>query len=151
MLPPNWGLSDQICCPQIGGCQTKFWSDIHRCPPSFCFLQSFGRIQKWIRHAETSPNLSILAGGGCDDKVGYFVQPCIIETKDPKDPIMQEVSLETWLVGLEEPLLAASGLASCRTLSSQCLGGAIEFCMSPPSLLIPCNAKWDVGDLLSSR
>ncbi|XP_042333925.1 LOW QUALITY PROTEIN: delta-1-pyrroline-5-carboxylate dehydrogenase, mitochondrial [Sceloporus undulatus] len=52
--------------------------------------KSFERIKKWLRHAETSPNLSILAGGRCDDKVGYFVQPCIIETKDPKDPIMQE-------------------------------------------------------------
>ncbi|XP_063001232.1 delta-1-pyrroline-5-carboxylate dehydrogenase, mitochondrial [Elgaria multicarinata webbii] len=52
--------------------------------------KSFERIRKWIKHAETSPNLSILAGGGCDDKVGYFVQPCIIETTDPKDPIMQE-------------------------------------------------------------
>ncbi|XP_061457153.1 delta-1-pyrroline-5-carboxylate dehydrogenase, mitochondrial isoform X2 [Rhineura floridana] len=52
--------------------------------------KSFERIKKWLQHAETSPNLNILAGGGCDDKVGYFVQPCIIETKDPKDPIMQE-------------------------------------------------------------
>ncbi|KAJ6656810.1 hypothetical protein lerEdw1_003141 [Lerista edwardsae] len=52
--------------------------------------KSFGRIKKWIKHAETSPNLHILAGGGCDDTVGYFVQPCIVETRDPKDPIMQE-------------------------------------------------------------
>ncbi|XP_054857677.1 delta-1-pyrroline-5-carboxylate dehydrogenase, mitochondrial [Eublepharis macularius] len=52
--------------------------------------KSFGRIQKWIKHAETSPNLDILAGGKCDDTVGYFIQPSIIETRDPKDPIMQE-------------------------------------------------------------
>uniref|UniRef100_A0A8D2Q4I1 Multifunctional fusion protein n=1 Tax=Varanus komodoensis TaxID=61221 RepID=A0A8D2Q4I1_VARKO len=52
--------------------------------------KSFERIRKWIRHAETSPSLSILAGGGCEDQVGYFVQPCIIETTDPKDPIMEE-------------------------------------------------------------
>ncbi|XP_060115570.1 delta-1-pyrroline-5-carboxylate dehydrogenase, mitochondrial [Heteronotia binoei] len=52
--------------------------------------KSFGRIQKWIKHAETSRTLEILAGGKCDDTVGYFIQPCIIETKNPKDPIMQE-------------------------------------------------------------
>uniref|UniRef100_A0A6J0SVU2 Multifunctional fusion protein n=1 Tax=Pogona vitticeps TaxID=103695 RepID=A0A6J0SVU2_9SAUR len=52
--------------------------------------KSFERARKWIRHAETSPDLSILAGGGCDDRIGYFVQPCIVETKNPKDPIMQE-------------------------------------------------------------
>ncbi|CAM5166517.1 unnamed protein product [Eretmochelys imbricata] len=52
--------------------------------------KSFARIKKWIQHAKTSPNLSILAGGTCDDTVGYFVEPCIVESKDPKDPIMEE-------------------------------------------------------------
>ncbi|XP_015268072.1 PREDICTED: delta-1-pyrroline-5-carboxylate dehydrogenase, mitochondrial isoform X2 [Gekko japonicus] len=52
--------------------------------------KSFGRIQRWIKHAEMSSSLNILAGGKCDDTVGYFIQPCIIETRDPKDPIMQE-------------------------------------------------------------
>ncbi|XP_073173151.1 delta-1-pyrroline-5-carboxylate dehydrogenase, mitochondrial isoform X2 [Lepidochelys kempii] len=52
--------------------------------------KSFARIKKWIQHAKTSANLSILAGGTCDDTVGYFVEPCIVESKDPKDPIMEE-------------------------------------------------------------
>ncbi|XP_034609556.1 delta-1-pyrroline-5-carboxylate dehydrogenase, mitochondrial [Trachemys scripta elegans] len=52
--------------------------------------KSFARIKKWLQHAKTSPNLSILAGGTCDDTVGYFVEPCIVESKDPKDPIMEE-------------------------------------------------------------
>lgn len=55
------------------------------------FPQSFARIKKWLEHAKTSPNLSILAGGGCDDSVGYFVEPCIVESQDPTDPIMKEV------------------------------------------------------------
>uniref|UniRef100_G1N005 L-glutamate gamma-semialdehyde dehydrogenase n=1 Tax=Meleagris gallopavo TaxID=9103 RepID=G1N005_MELGA len=52
--------------------------------------KSFARIKKWLEHAKTSPNLSILAGGGCDDSVGYFVEPCIVESQDPTDPIMKE-------------------------------------------------------------
>ncbi|MEE6482212.1 hypothetical protein FKM82_013188, partial [Ascaphus truei] len=52
--------------------------------------KAFRRIQSWIKHAETSPNLSILAGGKCDNKVGYFVEPSIIETKDPLEKIMTE-------------------------------------------------------------
>ncbi|OXB77269.1 UNVERIFIED_CONTAM: hypothetical protein H355_002261 [Colinus virginianus] len=51
---------------------------------------SFARIKKWLEHAKTSPNLSILTGGGCDDSVGYFVEPCIVESQDPTDPIMKE-------------------------------------------------------------
>ncbi|XP_065786003.1 delta-1-pyrroline-5-carboxylate dehydrogenase, mitochondrial isoform X1 [Muntiacus reevesi] len=52
--------------------------------------KSFGRIRKWLEHARSSPSLTILAGGRCDDSVGYFVEPCIIESKDPQDPIMKE-------------------------------------------------------------
>ncbi|OWK12619.1 ALDH4A1 [Cervus elaphus hippelaphus] len=52
--------------------------------------KSFGRIRKWLEHARSSPSLTILAGGQCDDSVGYFVEPCIIESKDPQDPIMKE-------------------------------------------------------------
>uniref|UniRef100_A0AC11BEK3 Aldehyde dehydrogenase 4 family member A1 n=1 Tax=Ovis aries TaxID=9940 RepID=A0AC11BEK3_SHEEP len=51
---------------------------------------SFSRIRKWLEHARSSPSLTILAGGQCDDSVGYFVEPCIVETKDPQDPIMKE-------------------------------------------------------------
>ncbi|XP_067826232.1 delta-1-pyrroline-5-carboxylate dehydrogenase, mitochondrial isoform X1 [Heptranchias perlo] len=52
--------------------------------------KSFARIKKWIEHAESSPNLTVIAGGQCDGEVGYYVQPSIIETKDPHDPIMKE-------------------------------------------------------------
>ncbi|XP_062046506.1 delta-1-pyrroline-5-carboxylate dehydrogenase, mitochondrial [Lepus europaeus] len=52
--------------------------------------KSFGRIRKWLEHARSSPSLTILAGGKCDDSVGYFVEPCIVESKDPQDPIMKE-------------------------------------------------------------
>ncbi|GCB66615.1 hypothetical protein scyTo_0010125 [Scyliorhinus torazame] len=52
--------------------------------------KSFARIKKWIEHAQSSPNLTIIAGGKCDDKTGYYVEPSIIESKDPHDPIMRE-------------------------------------------------------------
>ncbi|XP_041835909.1 delta-1-pyrroline-5-carboxylate dehydrogenase, mitochondrial isoform X2 [Melanotaenia boesemani] len=52
--------------------------------------KSFARIKRWLDHAKSSPNLSIIAGGQCDDQKGYFVEPTIVETKDPQDPIMNE-------------------------------------------------------------
>ncbi|XP_029801753.1 delta-1-pyrroline-5-carboxylate dehydrogenase, mitochondrial [Suricata suricatta] len=52
--------------------------------------KSFGRIKKWLEHARSSPSLTILAGGKCDDSVGYFVEPCIVQSKDPQEPIMKE-------------------------------------------------------------
>ncbi|KAG8430157.1 hypothetical protein GDO86_018366 [Hymenochirus boettgeri] len=55
--------------------------------------KSFRRIKSWIDHVMMSPDLSILAGGKCDDSVGYFVEPTIIETKNPKEKIMTEVKV----------------------------------------------------------
>ncbi|XP_015683708.1 delta-1-pyrroline-5-carboxylate dehydrogenase, mitochondrial [Protobothrops mucrosquamatus] len=74
--------------PRLAGeCGGKNFHFVHA---SADVPSAFGRIKKWLKHAESSPNLNILAGGGCDDAVGYFIQPCIVETTDPKDPIMQE-------------------------------------------------------------
>lgn len=73
-----WGLP-QGCLPSL--------FDLPPCPP-----QSFARIKKWLEHVRSSPSLTILAGGKCDDSVGYFVEPCIVESKDPQEPIMKEVT-----------------------------------------------------------
>ncbi|CAH1772683.1 unnamed protein product [Owenia fusiformis] len=52
--------------------------------------KSFDRIKGYLNHAKSSDNLEIVAGGNCDDSKGYYVEPTIIETKDPQDTIMQQ-------------------------------------------------------------
>ncbi|XP_071513853.1 delta-1-pyrroline-5-carboxylate dehydrogenase, mitochondrial [Panulirus ornatus] len=52
--------------------------------------KAFKRIKGYIEHANSSPNLTVLAGGKCDDSVGYFVEPTIVQTTDPDDRIMTE-------------------------------------------------------------
>ncbi|TRY99941.1 hypothetical protein DNTS_008425 [Danionella cerebrum] len=52
--------------------------------------KSFSRIKGWLEHARSSPHLKIIAGGNCDDSKGYFVEPTIIETTDPREKIMNE-------------------------------------------------------------
>lgn len=51
---------------------------------------AFKRISSYIEHAKKSGNLEIIGGGKCDDSRGYFVDPTIVVTKDPKDKIMTE-------------------------------------------------------------
>lgn len=51
---------------------------------------SFKRIKGYIDHAKTSSELEILAGGKCDDSHGYFIEPTIIQSKNPTDKIMKE-------------------------------------------------------------
>jgi 1-pyrroline-5-carboxylate dehydrogenase len=45
--------------------------------------KSFDRIKTYIDNAKKDKQASILAGGKCDKKKGYFVEPTLIEAKDP--------------------------------------------------------------------
>lgn len=52
--------------------------------------KSFDSIKRYIDQAKKDPKCIILAGGKCDDKEGFFVQPTLIETKNPKSLTMCE-------------------------------------------------------------
>nr|AWS20464.1 pyrroline-5-carboxylate dehyrogenase [Mayetiola destructor] len=52
--------------------------------------KAFARIKSYIDHARNSSNLEILGGGEYDDSKGYFIQPTIVQTKDPHDKIITE-------------------------------------------------------------
>ncbi|XP_065333703.1 delta-1-pyrroline-5-carboxylate dehydrogenase, mitochondrial [Cloeon dipterum] len=52
--------------------------------------KAFKRIKSYIDKAKNSSALKILGGGHYDDSVGYFVQPTIIQSNDPKHRIMSE-------------------------------------------------------------
>ncbi|BES92465.1 Dehydrogenase [Nesidiocoris tenuis] len=52
--------------------------------------KAYKRITSYIEHAKCSPDLEIIAGGKYDDKCGYFIEPTIVVTKNPKERIMTE-------------------------------------------------------------
>ena len=52
--------------------------------------KSFDKIKSYIDKAKRSKNASILVGGDCSKKEGYFIQPTVIETTDPKYTTMCE-------------------------------------------------------------
>jgi len=51
---------------------------------------AFNTIKEYIDFAKNAPDAKILAGGGCDDSQGYFIQPTLIETSNPKFKTMEE-------------------------------------------------------------
>lgn len=51
---------------------------------------SFDNIMKYIDGAKKSKDCRIVAGGKGDKKVGYFIEPTVIETSNPKYKTMQE-------------------------------------------------------------
>lgn len=51
---------------------------------------SFDNISEYLESARKDPDTDILCGGDCDDSVGYFVQPTVVETGDPGSRLMRE-------------------------------------------------------------
>jgi 1-pyrroline-5-carboxylate dehydrogenase len=51
---------------------------------------AFKRVASYIDLARSSPDTDILAGGGYDDRVGYFVQPTLVLTHNPRHRLMAE-------------------------------------------------------------
>ena len=52
--------------------------------------KSFDKIKTYIDNAKKDKKVEIWAGGKCDKKDGYFIQPTVIEAKDPKYVTMCE-------------------------------------------------------------
>lgn len=52
--------------------------------------KSFHSIKRYINLAKNDPKAEIWVGGKCDDKKGYFIQPTIIEAKNPRFTTMCE-------------------------------------------------------------
>ncbi|NNM94543.1 MAG: L-glutamate gamma-semialdehyde dehydrogenase [Bacteroidia bacterium] len=44
---------------------------------------SFDKLEGYISRAKKDRNVSVIAGGKCDKSKGYFIQPTVIEAKDP--------------------------------------------------------------------
>lgn len=52
--------------------------------------KAFDSIAKYIDGAKSDPNAEILVGGGYDKSVGYFIEPTVIEAKQPRTTTMCE-------------------------------------------------------------
>jgi len=52
--------------------------------------KAFETITGYIELAKSSADMEIIIGGGSDDSVGYFIEPTVVVSKDPKSKLMVE-------------------------------------------------------------
>ncbi|XP_063680792.1 delta-1-pyrroline-5-carboxylate dehydrogenase, mitochondrial-like [Bolinopsis microptera] len=52
--------------------------------------KSFSKIKSYVDFAREDSSCEIIAGGVCDDSVGYYVQPTIVLTTDPQCKLLHE-------------------------------------------------------------
>ena len=87
---------------------------------------AFESIKGYIEFAKASPEAEIIAGGSCDDSVGYFVQPTVVVTTNPKFKLLQEEIFGPVLTIFVYPDAdLARALELCDTGSPYALTGAV--------------------------
>jgi 1-pyrroline-5-carboxylate dehydrogenase len=52
--------------------------------------RAYTRLRDHLEAAKRDPGVKLLAGGGADDSVGYFVQPTLLQVEDPAYRLMCE-------------------------------------------------------------
>jgi len=87
---------------------------------------AFDSIRKYVEIARASSQAKILAGGRCDDSKGFFVEPTVVETVNPRFQLMEEEIFGPVLtVYVYADLRLDEAIDLCRTTSPYGLTGAI--------------------------
>lgn len=87
---------------------------------------AFADHKGYIEYAKASPEAEILCGGGCDDSVGYYIEPTVVVTTNPRFKLMEEEIFGPVLtVYVYEDKDLDETLALCDTTSIYALTGAV--------------------------
>ncbi|MHC5212671.1 MAG: L-glutamate gamma-semialdehyde dehydrogenase [Planctomycetota bacterium] len=87
---------------------------------------SFEKCKRYIDQARTTKGCTIVAGGECDGGSGWFVQPTVIESDDPRSASMcEEIFGPILTVHVYDDGKEAEALELCDTTSPYALTGAV--------------------------
>ena len=87
---------------------------------------AFDNIKGYVDEAKSSSACEVLAGGECDDSQGFFIQPTVLEAKDPKFRTMcEEIFGPVLTVFVYPDHELEQALTLCDTGSDYALTGAV--------------------------
>ncbi|MFN0009374.1 MAG: L-glutamate gamma-semialdehyde dehydrogenase [Planctomycetota bacterium] len=88
--------------------------------------RSFAKLKAAIEAAKKSKDAEVIFGGECDDSIGWFVQPTVIEAKAPRyDTMCTELFGPVLTIHVYEDARYEETLDLCDTTSEYALTGAI--------------------------
>lgn len=88
--------------------------------------KSFNKCKRYISEAQASPEAEIVCGGECDDSTGYFVQPTVIKTTNPRySSMMDEIFGPILSVYVYKDKDLDATLEICNSSSIYALTGAV--------------------------
>ncbi len=87
---------------------------------------SFQNIKGYVEHAKASTDMTVVTGGECDDREGWFVRPTVVESRDPRSRLMcEEIFGPVVTVHAYPEARYAETLQLCDETSPYALTGAI--------------------------
>ena len=87
---------------------------------------SFENTKGYIEHARASSEAEIVFGGGCDDKIGYFIEPTVVRALNPHYKSMaEEIFAPVLSIYVYPDAKLDDTLALCDTTSIYALTGAV--------------------------
>ncbi len=90
-VPSNlWGDVKQILVEQLGSIKMGTPADTSNFVNAVISERSFDKIASYIDFAKQAADAEIIAGGKYDKSVGYFIEPTVIVTTNPKFKSMVE-------------------------------------------------------------
>jgi 1-pyrroline-5-carboxylate dehydrogenase len=101
---------------------------------------AFSDITGYVQYAKDSSDAEILCGGEWDDSTGYYIQPTVVQTSDPRFKLMEEEIFGPVLtVFVYDDAALDETLELCDTTSPYALTGAI-FSQDRAALIKMTNA-----------
>ncbi|MHC4444237.1 MAG: L-glutamate gamma-semialdehyde dehydrogenase [Planctomycetota bacterium] len=85
-----WPQVKDLLLSQVAEIQMGDVADFSTFMGGIIDAKAFKTITEYIEFAKANADMEILIGGNYDDSVGYFVEPTIVLTKDPKCKLMEE-------------------------------------------------------------
>lgn len=121
-----WGRVKERLAEEIGKIKQGDVRDFTNLMNAVIDKKSFDNIKGYLDYARQSADAEILIGGGCDDSVGYFVEPTVILAQTPTFKTMVEEifgPVITIYVYPDDQL--ESTVKSCDTATGYALTGAV--------------------------
>jgi len=121
-----WKETREILGTMLGELRMGDVSDFRNFVGAVIDARSFSKLEAAIDGARRSPDAEVLFGGECDDSIGWFVQPTVIQARDPRfDTMCTELFGPVLTIHVYEDARHAEALELCATSSEYALTGAV--------------------------
>jgi len=126
-LPSSlWKAVEEALREQIAAIEMGSPVDFRNFMAAVIDEKSFDNIGRYLEEAKGGAGYQVVAGGGCDKSQGFFVEPTVVRSDDPRSRMMREEIfgpvLTLWVYDDDE---LDDALALCDTTSPYALTGAI--------------------------